>query len=264
MKCENTYSKGISRFYDAIVNTCYYDYTRIALDLKKIFGERTDLLEIGIGTGLAAEKLIHLGYRVTGVDFSEEMLKVCRRRLKGKAELYCSDIKDFVATKKFDAAFSIGGAWYVTKDTEGNYKLLSYLHSKSDNIKALKNILRILKENGVVVASVQNNHIDLPALHIGNGHYYTHKVSVNQKDRLITKNYIVKKGNITVAEQNCVFKEYEVGEVNEVLRKHGFSIIQITDNGSFAFIRIEPPRLLANCEHSLLGNYSSFDISRLL
>ena len=45
------------------------------------------VLDVATGTGLVAAELVRRGYRVTGLDQSEEMLDAARRRFAGEVEL---------------------------------------------------------------------------------------------------------------------------------------------------------------------------------
>ncbi len=45
------------------------------------------MLDVATGTGLVAAELLRRGFRVTGLDQSEEMLAIARRRLGRQAEL---------------------------------------------------------------------------------------------------------------------------------------------------------------------------------
>lgn len=64
----------------------YYDsYTkgfRKDLELYRSFCHKSDnILEVGCGTGRVLENLMNAGYKVTGVDISEEMLDIARQKL---------------------------------------------------------------------------------------------------------------------------------------------------------------------------------------
>lgn len=53
-----------------------------------------DVLDIGIGTGFYAHVLSQMGMTVSGIDISEEMLKVARARLSHSSKLYYGDVQD--------------------------------------------------------------------------------------------------------------------------------------------------------------------------
>ena len=64
-------------------NELYRSQTRAwrgVTDLGELpFCESARLLEAGCGNGKTMEALIDAGYRVTGVDFSEEAVRACRK-----------------------------------------------------------------------------------------------------------------------------------------------------------------------------------------
>jgi len=68
------------------------------------------VLDIGIGTGLGSEPFFRAGLRITGMDVSDTMLAVCRK--KGIAEhLVCHDLTHFpypFADGSFDHVISTG------------------------------------------------------------------------------------------------------------------------------------------------------------
>jgi SAM-dependent methyltransferase len=59
------------------------------------------VVELGCGTGISSEILVRLGYRVLGVDISDEMLAIARRRAPGaefrRASLWEVEIPSCVA-----------------------------------------------------------------------------------------------------------------------------------------------------------------------
>lgn len=68
--------------------------------IKEFVGNPTSVLDVGVGTGVVAERLISLigddARRYVGVDVSPKMLDVCRVRLRDKAELVEGDIAEAV------------------------------------------------------------------------------------------------------------------------------------------------------------------------
>jgi len=100
-----------------------------------------NLLEIGCGTGNYTQILIKRGYNVTGVDASENMLDVARRKVS--CDLLRSDLRDLSLSIKFDACLAM-------------FTVLGYLNKNSEIVKGLKTIRRHLKLNGLFVFDVWN------------------------------------------------------------------------------------------------------------
>jgi SAM-dependent methyltransferase len=89
------------------------DYKKEARDIKSILPEAKTILELGCGTGLLSVELEKLGFKVTGVDSSAEMLKY----YKGKQYLH-SLIQDLtLPRRKYDLTVAL-------------YDVLNYLNSE--------------------------------------------------------------------------------------------------------------------------------------
>lgn len=66
------------------------------------------VLELGCGTGRFTALLVADGYEVTGLDLSEAMIKVAKKKPFGKRISYvCSDMRNFNLGKKFDVVISV-------------------------------------------------------------------------------------------------------------------------------------------------------------
>ena len=133
--------KDFADYYDLIYKDKKYE--KEVDFLEEIFGENKpkNILEVGCGTGNYTRILLDRGYGVTATDIFENMLEIARRKCNCK--LIKGDIRDISLNENFDvciAMFAVMG--YITKNT--------------DIIKALNNIHRHLKPNGVFVFDVWN------------------------------------------------------------------------------------------------------------
>ena len=90
------------------------------------------ILDAGCGSGRDSKYFYDDGYDVTGVDLSEELLKIAKKNSKAKFK-----VMDFTDLKFKDKTFH--GVWCMSS--------LSDLPQK-ESIKALKEFYRVLKENG--------------------------------------------------------------------------------------------------------------------
>ncbi|WP_369394359.1 methyltransferase domain-containing protein [Streptomyces sp. CG1] len=85
----NSYS-ALSRHYDLIMTSGYYDYEAYAQALLAELDHHGDLLELGVGTGLVCERLLELvgsDLRITGIDHTKSMLTQARARLGDPVQL---------------------------------------------------------------------------------------------------------------------------------------------------------------------------------
>ena len=98
------------------------------------------MLEVACGTGSHSKILVERGYEVTGVDISEDMLRIARSKLKGNARFLQGDMRDLdaVVEGKYDAAICL-------------FSSISYNLTKADLRRTIQGLYDHLGEPGVLV-----------------------------------------------------------------------------------------------------------------
>lgn len=141
------YYELTAEFYDQEYGVSYIDILFFSRLAKKYGGP---ILELGCGTGRIALPLAELGVEVWGLDTSDEMLNVFRRKIEShkrkeelKIKLIKKDMKKFELEKKFNLIFSAGNTFL-------------HLLTRDAQIRTLKCISRHLSDNGVVVIDIFN------------------------------------------------------------------------------------------------------------
>ena len=133
---------GIADYYDLIYKD--KDYEKEVDFVESIF-EHTykpkKILEIGCGTGNYTRILLERRYEVVGVDISEDMLKIAREKCACK--FINGDIRDVLISDKFDACIAM-------------FAVMGYITKGSDVIRALNNVHKHLKPDGLFVFDVWN------------------------------------------------------------------------------------------------------------
>lgn len=129
--------KEIANHYDLIMKD--FDYRGIVDYLDDLIidadGDRTNVLDLGCGT---AEELIYfreLGYKVTGLDKSPQMLEIAKNK-HYIVDFIEADMTNFKTVEKFDNAICI-------------FDSLNYLTKKSQVLKFFKNVNKSLKDDGL-------------------------------------------------------------------------------------------------------------------
>jgi len=104
--------QGISDFYDTFVQL-NRDYKAIAIELLELFGNSSNILDVGIGTGLLVKQIIQLrpDLKIVGIDTSASLLAQAEKSLGTKVTLFCQDVSHLDLDNIFDLAYSRGGAW---------------------------------------------------------------------------------------------------------------------------------------------------------
>lgn len=132
-----------SQYYDLLYRDKDYagevDYVESLI--KNNTHNTKTILDLGCGTGRHDELLVDKGYKLHGVDISEEMLNIARKRLKGKEGDICfthSDISNLHLNQKFDAVISL-------------FHVMSY-QSKNDVVDRLFDTVKNhLRNDGVFI-----------------------------------------------------------------------------------------------------------------
>lgn len=123
--------------YNAIADTyakCYseIEYCKTYIDkfTTSLFGKT--ILDIGCGAGQITDYLTQKGFKVVGIDFSQELLKIARENYP-KSKFILADICEY---EQKEQVYGI-----ITKDV--------LFHIPDENlIQVLQNFRRLLKKNG--------------------------------------------------------------------------------------------------------------------
>lgn len=167
--------------------------------LKKI-KKNSLILDACGGIGRFAIELAKIGYKVNLVDASKTNIKVARKhilkeKLTDRIDTYTSNIEDLSAfeDEKYDTILAIEAICYC-----------------SNPEKALKELLRVLKPNGLIFISVENKY-----------------GSILSDTNITSKNFlqVCLKNKLEV--KNCLYVQYYTKEMLEkLLNKLGVKILK--------------------------------------
>ena len=141
---------GVFKAYANIYDALYHDknYEKECDFLEEVFHRFAfdgvkSILDMGCGTGGHAIPLAERGYGVYGIDRSERMLSVARKKtddsgLSDKIQLKTADVRGCVIDKTFDAVIAM-------------FAVLSYQVSNDDLFSTLKTARRHLRLGGLFV-----------------------------------------------------------------------------------------------------------------
>ena len=228
----------ITEYYDALMTSGYYDYDAIALSLISVLENRKKILELGVGTGLIAQKLLQFvpDCQFTGIDFTGSMLALARKRLPPQTQLLEQDVTHMEMPDRFEAAFGNGGVWgFVSVGDE--YSLVSHLTDTQENIKGLRCVNKHLEEKALFIMSVQPSHKnferELPK-------QITYSQEISENEDFIEKDYIFKKEGRVVAHHRNRFRLFRGDSIKELMLEGGFEFQNMAPDGRFhVYVKIQ-------------------------
>ncbi|MCA9388420.1 class I SAM-dependent methyltransferase [Candidatus Berkelbacteria bacterium] len=231
MDDKNVYTDSIAVWYDKIMEAGYLQHEQAANALDQIMTGRKSLLELGIGTGLMAEKMLKRGYEITGIDFTQSMLNQALRRLNGRAELIVGNVIELSLSGTYDAAYSEGGVWIMTRSSQGDISLESHIPDEKGNLLGLENMCSVIKPSGLLVLNIQGAHVDIDSMKLKDNAIYSQRVVYDLPH--IHKTYYVKKKGRVVAEQSCVYRRFTDQELQRAIVRCNLEDVGLDSSGQF-------------------------------
>ncbi len=138
------------KYYDLIYHG-FVDYEDECNFIEKIFKtycEETPrkILDLGCGTGSHPLIFAQRGYQVTGIDMSNVMIEIAKKKAKEaniEADFLVQDMRNIKLTEKFDCATCMFGGF-------------GYLLSYADLVKLFSRLTDHLKEHGLFIFEFWN------------------------------------------------------------------------------------------------------------
>ncbi|ERJ27047.1 class I SAM-dependent DNA methyltransferase [Campylobacter concisus] len=132
-----------SKYYDLLYEDKNYSGEVEYIDflIKKNCQNAKTLLDMGCGTGKHAELLCEKGYKVHGIDLSQDMLKIANKRKIGKEDrldFSHSSIQNLNIDKKFDVITSL-------------FHVMSYQNTNSELLKVFEIAKKHLNTHGIFI-----------------------------------------------------------------------------------------------------------------
>lgn len=133
----NWYDKERQRGYFKLVDSIAWKSLTNELHL---INKKSQILDLGCGPGRYLEPLIKNGFDVYGYDFSENMIKIARKCINDDSRIKQGDVTELpYRDSSFDLVYS--------------FKVLPHINNID---RALEEIYRVLKPNGVAVLEFYN------------------------------------------------------------------------------------------------------------
>lgn len=190
-----------------------------------------DLLEVGCGTGMLSDRLQRLGYQVSGIDTSPEMLTVCNQRCP-EVDAVLADMRNFDLGMKFDL---------VTIP----YNTLSHLMTEEDVIKTFRCMRRHCQPTGRFIFSLHHHsddHHEMFTVHEGVNRFFDEQSGeistiirayrIDPVERFLTMLWSVMSPDLSITRREHFINTrlYSNSEIVEYLAQTGFEVESCFEN----------------------------------
>ncbi len=243
---DRSYTK-LAQYYDLIYDRIvdYETHTTFVEHLFKKFhkkGKVRKVLDIGCGTGNYAFVFAKRGYSVTGIDLSENMIRVAkeklarRRRASSNPRFFKMDMRNLTLDEKFDAATVMFGGF-------------GYLLSYAEVRECFASVKKSLNKNGLFILEFWHNTALRPEASSKQG--FTSFVRVQDREKLVIRLDTNKLAPLTdicnitfeifvidTKSQKLVdsflenhrLKTYSISEIQNLLEENGFRALGFFEN----------------------------------
>lgn len=111
----------VAEVYDSLMSGVPYPYwvTYVEEIWERLHFEPVTVLDLACGTGNVTVELLQRGYQVSGVDYSDTMLREARRKLPDSVPLYHQDARALELPASYDACISLFDSLNYILEIEG-------------------------------------------------------------------------------------------------------------------------------------------------
>ena len=235
----NQYTE-ITEYYDLWVMSGYYDYHKMAREAHSIVTNDRQILELGVGTGLLAQKYIELDptCEFTGIDFTPSMLEIAKKRLGNQVKLLEADVVTMDLNATFDVAISNGGVWIVF-DLGNQWELGTHIPGIEANLQGLKNVACHLRKGGLFLLNLQKPHEDYEKF-ISEEVVYSQQIEELEDTRdyhILKKSYLFKKDGEILAQEQLTLTFFKSDAYQQLFKEAGFDFQGISNDRVFVIYK---------------------------
>lgn len=222
-------------YYDHLMLGGYYDYNAQADSVTPILPPRSHVLEIGIGTGLLAQKLLQRGFLVTGIDITQAMLDKAAALVGQAVPLHQVDLaKEDLPGGPFDAAISNGGVWYGVGSAEA-LGFCGHIIDDAGVVHSIKTVADALAPGGQLILSIQDYHAD-KTMDLPDGILYQQTI-FEKGNGVFDKEYAFKTEEKILSRMLLPLRYYDKNWFEELLADHGLQHHRFAHDGRYVAFR---------------------------
>lgn len=230
MSKEKPYEK-FAEVYDSIMPDKFYKdyYNFIVKILKKLKFKPESILEVACGTGKLMELFHKKGYQIEGLDLSEGMLNIAKK--KG-LKVYQGNMINFRLNKKYDLILNI-------------FDSLNYIQKLTDLQKCFVTTNRHLNKNGLFIFDMNSDFKINKVIPKFKTEYYkignTELIWLNshKQNKWVSEMIMFCKTNKKYERfyEKHIEKAYKLIKIKNLLKKANFELINIYSDFNFSKVK---------------------------
>jgi len=244
----NPFSFDFQKVFEADDYLYFYNFSNKRTEMEIQFLEkelnlRTEhkIIDIGCGHGRHSNVLAAKGYCVTGIDNSDQFLKIAKEEAETKKsydKLLKKDMRVLDLQTRFDVALMM-------------FTVFGYFNDE-ENERVISNISTLLNPGGLLCFDLMNRDnfvksIKPVMVFEKNDDFMIDRVSFDIKSDLMINQRVVIRDGI-VKRKPYVMSLYSYNEIVALLTKYGFQITKIFENWESANFTNESIRMVLVCE----------------
>ncbi len=212
------------------------------------------ILDIACGTGRLTIPLAKLGYEITGVDLTIEMLEVAKKKALDQNLLInwiYADARNLDLGRKFNMIFTTGNSFQHFLDRESQEGLLRtvYRHLDQDGVFAFETrnpaLLRLAVDQDVEKDA--GTYIDKDGFQVSS----TYRRSYDHKNQLefytFTDRKSIDESNVEEIVQPFAIRYFFPQELESLLYYNGFTLEQMYGNFDLSLFQADSPLMVSIC-----------------
>ena len=259
--------KYFAKVYDRMMDNIPYEgWRQYLLQIMYRFRVKPGaaVTEIGCGTGIMTRLLREDGFRMTGVDLSEEMLEIAKEKEHVAATVEKGQIKSAAEKNQTEAFLDEDAINYLHMDMRelvlpekqdvifGICDSMNYLLSVDDLAKCFKAVRDNLKDGGIIIFDLKTDYFyrymlaDRTFSEKMKGFSYVWKNRYDEETKIHTYLlYIRHKDGKKIVEEKEIHRQraFSAEEIKEAALQAGFKKAAVFGEGSFDKPRIDSERI---------------------
>lgn len=220
--------KAMARFYDTMMGSGKYaGWQKLISDVVQKYGIPIGkCLDVACGTGNISRLLVDLGFKVVGVDMSEDMVAVARDKFPADT-FVCSDVRTFELGKETMTGITFAVSFYDS---------LNYLLSDSDMLQCFQAVHRNIPSGTIflfdmnTVEHVQTAQQYKPRILEEADFYSVYRFSGEGRLWVLDIDIFIKEGGgYRLVKEKHIERGYDQEHIRPLLQKAGFDILEVRE-----------------------------------